>query len=244
MTVAAHAYAQPSDVYRECNLGARTFVSRARPLDVRAGDAFDPLTGTFTLEGHGYESGDRIRFVQVAAGALPTGATATPVYVLPIDFFRFQIAATDGGDPLTFADAGSGWGVQVDPEARLLRLSRSMTAIVDECLTAHATPLKTSESTGRYPEIVIGVVARMVGRRYLSTLSSENAGVRTSLDTLRASAAFDGDTDPPAQPGSLLGDWKMGKPIYPQPTDQNSVPDNTAWGNGRCAQGWLSRGVM
>ncbi len=240
----AHAYAQPSDVYRESNLGARAFVSRARSIDPRAGDAFDPLTGTFTLEGHGYESGDRIRFVQVAAGALPVGANATPVYVLPIDYWRFQIAATDGGAALTFADAGSGWGLQVDPESRILRLSRSCTAIVDECLTAHATPLIVSPTTGRYPEIVTGVVARMVARRYLPTMSGENPGVRAAFDTLRASAAFDGDTDPPAQEGSLLGDWKMGKPIYPQPTDQNSVPDNTAYGTGRCAQGWLSRGVM
>jgi hypothetical protein len=70
---------------------------------------------------------------------------------------------------------------------------------------------------------------------------SENAGARAAFDTLRASAAFDGDTDPPAQDGSLLGDWKRGKPIYPRPVDQNDAPDNTAWANGRTSAGWLCR---
>lgn len=225
---APHAYAEPSDVYRESAMGALAFVTRPRPIDSRAGDSFDHATGTFTLSGHGYGSDDRVRLALVAAGSLPGGATSALVWVLPIDAFTFRVSATQGGPPLTFVNAGSGWGVQVDPEPRLRRLARSCTAIIDECLTANDPPLTIDANTGRYPEIVIGVCARMVARRYLPTMMSENPGARAAFDTLKASAAFDGDTDPPAQAGSLLGDWKRGKPVNPRVGDQNSIPDNSA----------------
>lgn len=224
--MSAHTYAQPSDVYRVSGLGSLAFVSRARPIDPRAGDSVDPTTGTFSLIGHGYETGERVRLIVNGTGYVPINATAgLPYEVVKVDTWRFQIRPVGGGSVLTFADAGSGaWGVQGDPEPKILRVAQDCTAIVDECLTAHRAPLMVDDH-GAYPEIVIGVVARMTARRYLPTLQGENPAVRVALDRLNASAAFDGDTDPPAREGSLLGDWKRGKPVYPTPIDQNSVSD-------------------
>lgn len=237
----AHTYAQPSDVYRESGIGALAFVTRPRPIDTRAGDSLDPITGTFSLIGHPYETGDLLRLVVNGSGYVPIGATAgQPYYAIRLDSWRFQIAATSGGSPLTFSDAGSGaWGIQRDPDAWVLAMARSKTSIVDQCLIAHATPLKIDPATGTYPEIVIGVVARMTARACLSALLGENASVRAP--SLFALAAFDGDTSPPAQKGSLLGDWKDGQPIYPNPIDQNTVPDDAAYGMGRDAIGWAGR---
>lgn len=245
MTTPAHAYASPADVYRESGMGAAAFVSRPRPVDPRAGDAFDPTTGTFSIIGHGYEADDIVRLVLVASGgALPGGATSTPVYALPLDFFRFRVSATANGAPLTFSDAGSGWGVQVNPEPRLLRLARSVSSLIDECSIAHVTPFGIDPVTGRYPEIIVGVAARMVARRYLPTMMSENPAFRATFEALSTSAAFDGDTAPPAQPGSLLGDWKAGKPIDGMPLAQMGRPRDAARGRCRAPAGWGARGGM
>lgn len=231
----AHAYSTPDDAYRVSGLGALAFVSRPRPIDPRAGDAFDPITGTFSLIGHGYTADDRVRLVLTGSGSLPAGATSTALHVLPVDYFSFQVATAAGGAALTFADRGAGWGVQIDPEPRLVRIAQDVASIIDECLTAHSTPILRDPVTLTYPTVLVGLSARMVARRYLPTMAGENPAIRSALDRLMASAAFDGDGGP-VVPGSLLGDWKAGKTIAPQPTDQTAGPDDAAWANGRAPQ--------
>lgn len=239
--MAGHAYATASDVYRECGMGALAFVTRPRPIDPRAGDSLDHATGTFTLIGHGYEPDDQVRMVLVASGgSLPGGATSAPLYPVPVDFYRFRLSATQGGAALTFTSAGSGFGLQASPEPRLLRLSRSCSAIVDQCLVALVPPIER-DADGNYPEVIVGVVARMVARRFLPTMMSENPSARATFDRLADSAAFDGDTSPPAQKGSLLGDWKSGQPVSPTPIDQTSGPDDAAWATSRTPADFIAR---
>lgn len=236
------AYATIGDVYRE--LSAPAFLSRPRPLDPRAGDSFDPATGIITLGAHGYLATDRVRLVAVAAGALPGGATSAPLAAIPLDYWRFQLALTPGGAPLTFPSAGSGWGVQVDPEPRIAYFLDRTAEIINECLVAHSTPLERDPSTGEFPGVIVGVNARMAARRAVTSLQLDNAAFRAPIDRLLAAAAFDGDTDPPAKPGSLLGDWKMGKPVLPRPKDQTAASDIGARGRGRAPLGYGSGGVM
>lgn len=240
----AHAYATIGDVYRE--IGAAAFLSRPRPIDARAGDSFDYATGTFTIGAHGYDGTDRVRLALVAsAGTLPGSAVASPYYVLKFDYWRFQLSLTQGGAAVTFTSTGAAsgantypWGVQLDPEPRLQTKLYRVSEIIDECLTAHSAPILVDPITGEYPGILVGLAARMAARRTLTASAFDNEAARVAMDTLRAQAAFDGDTDPPAQEGSLLGDWKGGKPIYPKPKDQNEIPDNAARARGGTSSGW------
>lgn len=247
------AYATLTDVYRLA-LTARAFVVAPRPLDPKAGDSLDFATGTFSLTGHGLSGDDVVRIVVPGGGGAPTGAPlVTPLHVLPLDFWRFKLALTQGGAALTFADAGtfsagygpSAWTIQIDPEARILAHLEDTAGRINEHLTAHAPPIQPDPITGLLPPVLIGLNARMAGRAAVTSLQIETASYRVAVDRLFAQAKADGDADPPAQKGSLLGDWKAGKPIQPRPTDETPrVPDNAAiFGHSRRNRG-MDRRVL
>jgi hypothetical protein len=221
------AYATPRDVY-DLGLSAQSFVVRPRPLDARAGDALDFATGTFSMIGHGLATDDLVRLVLVATGGvLPGGASAATIYSpLPIDYWRFQLATSPGGSPVTFADVGttqiggaSAWGVQVDPERRLARILLAVSADIDQDLTAHATPLRPDVS-GNYPEKIIAIVARIAARRAITGNLFENASIKLAIERLTAEEKRDDEQ---------RAAWRLGQPIYPTPRDQtDGQADNAA----------------
>lgn len=223
------AYAEPRDVY-DIGFSARAFVVVPRPFDPRAGDMVDAATGTFFLAGHGYADDDVLWFVQTAAGALPTDVDLVSVYYpLPLDSRRFRLAATPGGPALTFIDAGSGWALQIDPERRLRRILLSVSADIDQDLTAHATPLVAVN--GRFPEKVVGVVAREAARRAVASLMFDNAAVRTAKD--RVDEKYIEDKEQREA-------WRLGQPISPRPADQTSEPDDAARATNGIATGSIA----
>lgn len=210
------------DVY-DLGFTAGAFVVRPRALDPEVGDFLDPASGIFVMAGHGYDPGDVLWFVQIAAGSLPAGAGLSLVgayHPLPIDARRFQIAATPNGTPLTFADAGSGWSLLLDHERRLLRLAENVSRDIDQDLTAHSTPIMPDPTTGRYPDKLVGVVARETARRAVAGLIFENPQFRRAKERIDALQAQD---------DAQRELWRSGVPINPRPLDRTDEPDNAAF---------------
>ncbi len=239
------AYATPRDVY-DLGLSARSYVVVPRPLAARSGDSLDFATGVFSMSGHGLDGADLVRLVLIASGgALPGTASALTVYhPLPLDYWRFQLALTEGGAPVTFTNGGtsdasgsSSWGLQVDPERRLIRHLVSASADIDQDLTAHSTPLLVDPVTGLYPAKIIGIVTRIAARRAIASMLFENGAAKIASDRLAADEKRD---DEQRQA------WRLGQPIYPAPKDQtDGVADNGARSMSRvlaassCPVGWV-----
>jgi hypothetical protein len=186
-------------------LSAQAFVTRARPYD-----AVNAATATIRLKAHGLSALDVVTFEVTGGGALPTGVSAFVAYtpiVVSSDLFQITGFAS-------WASAGSGWGIAVDPARRLAAHILEVSAEIDEHLTADEPPL-----TAPYPRVVVGLAARMVARAAVLSLQVENAAYRVAVDRL-----FERQT----RDQEMLDAWKAGKPINPRPTDQTDAPDNGA----------------
>lgn len=230
------AYATVAQVYALA-LSARAFVVAPTPIL-----ASDPTTGTIRLAAHGLDVSDRVIF-SVTSGGLLTPELSTFAYyeldVLGADLFRVLDPTTSL--PIVFSQTGRGWAVAVDPARRLQMHLEDAAARIDQHLTAHSTPILVNATSGLYPSVLVGLSARMAARSAVTSLQVENPAYREPMDRLFAMAATDGDTDPPAQPGSLLGDWKSGMPIMPTPIDQNTIADTGPRARGRWPIGWERR---
>jgi hypothetical protein len=222
------SYATRDEVFL-LGLSAQAFVTRPRPLEAYDASNVAISTGTIRLTGHGFSTADLVYLTVTAGGALPGGTAPLTYYSpLPLGNDLFQLAATPYGSPIVFSSIGFGWSLAVDPMRRIDLHREERSGFIDEHLTAHEPPILPNPVTGKYPIVLVGLCARMTARAAVTSLQIENAAYRVAIDRLMAMAAADGDTNPPAQPGSLLGDWKAGKPVQPRPKDQNTVPDNSA----------------
>lgn len=211
------AYAVIQDVY-DLGLSAQAFVVAPRGIDKSKGDSLDFAAGIFRMIGHGFAATDAVEIVLVATGTVPGGATANIAYqVQPIDFFRFRLALA--GAQQTFADAGSGWAIQIDPERRLQRHLDDGASRIDECLTAYGAPLKIDPVTLKYPTQIIGLNARLAARTAVPTLLfAETAAFKSAIDRLDAKEKTD---------EVQLATWLAGKPMNPAGTDQDTAPNDT-----------------
>jgi hypothetical protein len=220
-------------------LSAQAFVVLARPVD-----AADAATATIRLKGHGLTTLDVITFEVTEGGALQTGISAfTPYYPIPITADLFRIALTPNGTPIaSWADAGSGWSVQVDTTRRILAHNEQCAAQIDEHLTAHKPPIGVDLTTGKYPQVLVGLNARMTARAAVISLAIENEAYRVPRDRLMEREEAD---------MKMLKDWEEGKPIQPRPTDGTpAIAENSAraWaGSGlvpEIAIDWRNGGVL
>lgn len=212
-------YATRDEVFL-LGLSAQAFVTRPRPLEAYDASNVAISTGTIRLTGHGFSTADLVYLTVTSGGALPGGTAALTYYSpLPLGNDLFRIAATPNGTALTFSSIGSGWGIAVDPMRRLDKHLVDTAAIIDEHLTAHEPPILPNPVTGLYPPVLVGLNARMAARAAVTSLQIENAAYRVAVDRLNAREQHD---------MTLLADWKAGKPVQPRPTDQNTVPDNSA----------------
>jgi hypothetical protein len=136
---------------------------------------------------------------------------------------------TSGAVPITsYASAGSGWAIAIDPRRRLLRNLRETAGQINNMLTGHDPPIERDDD-GNYPEVVVGLNARLAAWRAVTTLQFENPVSREALDRLEAQIEEDRKT---------LATYLAGRPILPRPTDQNSVPDNAATARAGVAVNW------
>lgn len=244
----AYLNAGLQDVY-DLGLTAQAFTVFPRALDTRKGDALDAATGTFRMSGHGLSADDVAEFVLAATGNVPTGAAVnTPYYPLPIDFWRFRLAASPGGQALTFADVGtvspergSAWGIVADPERRLARIADAISRDIDQDLVAHATPILVDPITGKYPDKLVGIVARCTARRAIAGLTFENAAYKAAAERLLAEEKRDDEQ---------RARWRGGQPLLPTPVDQTPTrADDSGQARARsrdprCVTPWQSRGSL
>lgn len=233
------SYATRKDVYN-LGLSAQAFVVRARPYD-----AVDAATATVRLTAHGLTTGDAFTFVGTTGGSLPTSISAFTVYYAVVtsgDLFR--VATSTGISPISsWVSAGSGWCVNVDQGARLDAHLAEAAARINECLTAHDPPILVDPITGLYPQVLVGLNARMAALAAVTSLQIENPAYRIAVDRLEAQRDWDGYGDKGAVAGTLLGDWKLGKPVQPRPTDSDNIQDNAARASSSCPMPWRSESM-
>lgn len=186
-------------------LSAQAFLTRPRPFD-----AIDIATGTIRLKGHGFAATDVVTLEVTSGGALPTGTSAfLPYSPMIVSFDLFKISGFN-----SYVSGGSGWGIAIDPSRRIAAHILEVSSEIDECLTANEPPLAAP-----FPQVIIGLAARMAARAAVNSLSIENALYRVAVDRLFERQANDKE---------MLAAWKAGKPLNPRPADQNLVPDNAA----------------
>lgn len=211
-------------------LAASAFVAYARPFD-----AVDAATATIRIKGHGLSNDDLITF-ECPTGTLPTGISQFVTYhPIVVSGDLFQVATTAGGTPIaSWSDPGDGWGVAVDMNRRLDLHLADASAFVDEHLTAHEPPIDPDPTTGKYPQVLVGVTARIAARKAIGSLETENPQYKVAIDRLLASEPAD---------QVILADWKRGKPVQPRPVDSTTVADNSARASSsRTAIPWTTGG--
>jgi hypothetical protein len=226
------AYSTLDDVFL-LGLSAQAFVVLARPFD-----AADAASATIRLKAHGLTVLDVITFEVTEGGALPTGISAfTAYYPIPITADLFRVALTPNGTPIaSWVSAGSGWSVQVDTTRRILAHNEECAAEIDEHLTAHKPPVQPDPITGKYPQVLIGLNARMTARAAIISLAIENDAYRVPRDRLMEREAAD---------VKMLTDWEAGKPIQPRPTDETpTIAENSARTSAGTPIDWRNCGVL
>jgi hypothetical protein len=226
------AYSTLDDVFL-LGLSAQAFVVLARPFD-----AADAASATIRLKAHGLTVLDVITFEVTEGGALPTGISAfTPYYPIPITADLFRVALTPNGTPIaSWADEGSGWSVQVDTTRRILAHNEECAAEIDEHLTAHKPPIQRDPVTGKYPQVLVGLNARMTARAAVISLAIENDAYRVPRDRLMEREVAD---------VKMVTDWEAGKPIQPRPTDETpAIAENSARATAGVPIDWRNCGVL
>lgn len=213
------------DVYL-LGLSAQAFVSRPRPFD-----SVDASTATVRLKAHGFAVDDILTFEVTDGGTLPTAISGfVPYYAVPSTSDLFRLATLAGGSPIaSWVTAGDGWGISLDPARRILSHIVETASEIDENLTAHLPPILVDPITHKFPQVLIGLNARMAARAAVLSLQIENPGYRVAVDRLFAREADD---------RIMLAAWKAGKPIQPRPTDENSIADNSARAYSDTATDW------
>lgn len=211
------SYATLDDVF-QLALTAQAFRTRGRAFDaVSAG------TATVRLAAHGFTTADAITFEVTSGGLLPTGISSFTVYYpIPVSIDLFRVATAPNGTPISsWVSGGSGWGVALDPTRRLLAHLEQTASEIDENLTADEPPIKVDPITGKFPQQLIGLNARMAARAAVLSLQIENAAYRVAVDRLFEKEKLDVEQ---------LAIWRAGKPLNPRPIDQNTQLDNAAIG--------------
>lgn len=202
------AYATRSNVYA-LGLPPASFVRAPRTVE-----AVDASTDTFTIRGHGLDSGRALTFalqgsptpvLGVTASALPAGLSASVVYyALPLSGDLFQVSLTDGGAAVAITDVGTGiFGVAVDFAADLDAQLESTAGDIDIACAAHGTPF-TADSSGAYPPWLVALNARLAAADSLVVFGLQNplydAAAKRILDRVEKDR-----TD--------MDWWKKGAPI-------------------------------
>jgi len=213
-------------------LSAQGFTVLPRP--VAAGDV-DAPSGTIRLKAHGLNALDHVTIPQLARGTLPPEVSGFVVYMpIPLSMDLLQLAHPVTGLPITFTDPGTAWGVAVEPMRRLDMHLDAQAAIIDQSLTAHATPILPDPTTGRIPWILIEMNAGMAALSAVNSLQLENAEARAAVDRLLAKGATY---------EAQRAVWSTGVPLLPTPLDQNTIADTGPRARGRAPVGWERRAL-
>ena len=198
---------------------------RLRPIEAVFADA-----GVLRLTGGGFFDGDPLTFVVQGspiegetAPQLPSGLSDAVEYqAVPVgdSLDLFQVRIGSGAPIASFGDQGTGvFSVSQSPRLVIEAMCLDESSQVDDALTANAPPILRDADTGKYPQVVVGVVARRVAIRAALRFGLSNPGFQASLDRLIDGEALD---------NRRLDDWIKGRPINIRPADQTAELENAA----------------
>lgn len=186
----------------DLGLPAESCTAVARTLDAVT------LSGSiFTLDGHGFTEGDRLRFTLDGEGAaLPAPLSAALVYLaVPTSDSTFSVA-TLGGSGVMLSDVGSGViSVVLDFGPRLDRILEHFARYVDN----HATPYAPPFTAETVPADFVLMACRLAALQVATILRATTPSY--SIEDIRQNAAL-------AQ--SWLDKLKSGTPLAVPPTDR------------------------
>ncbi len=112
-------------------------------------------TNAFTLDEHGYSSGDVVSFRADADGSLPGGISeAVDYYVLRVNHYLFRVAATSGGAAIDLSSAGE--FAMVMSELPITGALTWASLIIEQNLLAHCVPLEAP-----YHELIVATCAEL-----------------------------------------------------------------------------------
>ncbi len=213
---------------------------RLRPIEAVFADA-----GVLRLTGGGFFDGDPLTFVVQgspidgeAPPQLPSGLSDAVEYqAVPVgdSLDLFQVRIGNASPIASFADQGTGvFSASQSPRLVILAMCLDESAQINNSMTGNDPPIAVDPATGKYPQILVGVVARRVSIRAALRFGLSNPGFQASLDRLIAGQADD---------NRALAEWRAGRQILPTPASQAGRPMDAARARGGRAIPW-QRGAL
>lgn len=179
----------------------------AIPNEARLAAEVDTTADTITLNDHGLDAGDTVKFRAGAGGTLPTPLlSATRYYALPVDESIFQVAASEGGPPINLTTAGS--NVLVLAPLPTLKAIEWASRIIDDLVPAHAVPFLSP-----VPDLVRMTCAELAAAKLANRAG---AGASASLTKMRDDAE------------KRLQRWAQGIPVRGGQDESAREPTNVA----------------
>lgn len=205
-------------------LPAAAFAARPRIVE-----GVNIATGVLRLTGHGLSFDSLLQFslegqaaFGATANALPGGLAINANYqAVPLSGSNLFKVRPEGGAVISsFTSEPVGpFAIVVDPEPTLTALLDDATARIEEKLTANSVPILPDPITGAYPEILVGICARMAARQAVIALGLQNPQYSAQQKMLLDGAAGD---------DLMLATWLAGRPINVRPLDQTTELENAA----------------
>ncbi len=198
------AYADETDVYALA-MRAPAFVPSPRIVTV------DAASDTVLLSAHGLSLNDELRFslegdpiLGGPATSLPSPLSATTLYyAIPVGGDMFQVSTSANGAPVNITSTGVGVvAILVSPVPVIRRLCAHWSAVVDGAAVAHSPPF--AQVDGKYPEEIVGVVARCAARGAIPVLGLNNPAFAADRQDVYSSRSYD---------EGRLESWRRGTPI-------------------------------
>lgn len=214
---------------------------RLRPIEAVFADA-----GVLRLTGGGFFDGDPLTFVVQgspiegeAPPQLPDGLSDAVEYqAVPVDdsLDLFQVRVGSGAPIASFGDQGEGvFSVSQSPRLVIVAMCLDESAQINNSMTGNDPPIAVDPQTGKYPQILVGIVARRVAIRAALRFGLSNPGFQASLDRL-----IDGQ----ASDNQALSEWRAGRQILPTPASQAGRPmDGGRSSPARAAVPWIRRAL-
>lgn len=175
-------------------------------------------TNVLTLDGHLFETGDRVQVRAATGGALSAPLVADTVYfVIRITDSTFSLAATDGGAAIDLTTNGD--AMIVTPELPIDELLEAYSRFVDD-FVPHLVPM-----TAPYPVTVVRIVCELAAAKLLSLTGQSSASMTEAELAAKAQ----------------LERWIKGQPVRDErATASSNLAVTASLASGTDSRGWGS----
>lgn len=175
-------------------------------------------TNVLTLDGHLFETGDRVQVRAATGGTLSAPLVADTVYfVIRITDSTFSLAATDGGAAIDLTTNGD--AMIVTPELPIDELLEAYSRFVDD-FVPHLVPM-----TAPYPVTVVRIVCELAAAKLLSLTGQSSASMTEAELAAKAQ----------------LERWIKGQPVRDErATASSNLAVTASLASGTDSRGWGS----